>query len=205
MRGGQLSIVVVALAGLTACSRPTPTPVAPRPAPSPMRVVASVQEIMAGMVDPFADAVWEAVSITITAAGENRRQPRTDAQWQQLRLHNLALIESANLLMLEGRRVVRVGGHITDEGFQGVLTTEQAEKKLLAERAAFVQFAGALREVANKMLQAVDARDPEQVFEVGTQMDEVCESCHVVFWYPTQQLPSAPTELLGKGTAPASH
>jgi hypothetical protein len=171
-----------------------------------MRAVASVQEIMAGMIDPTADEVWDAVGITITAAGENKRHPQNDQEWQQLRLRNLALIESANLLLLEGRRVVRAGGHLTDEGFQGVLTQEQAESKLIQERAAFLQFATALREVASKMLQAVEAHDPEQVFEVGTQMDEVCESCHVVFWYPKQQLPSVPTELLGKGaSASATH
>jgi hypothetical protein len=118
----------------------------------------------------------------------------------------LELIESSNLLMLEGRHVVQPGGHLTDEGFPGVLTAEQADDKLIKERAAFVQFAGALREVASKMLQAVEARNPEQVFEVGTEMDEVCESCHVAFWYPMQLLPKVPTELLGKGTAaPTTH
>ena len=201
----HFSIAALALALLTACSRPALSPVVAEPVPSPMRAVASIQEIMAGMVDPSADAVWEAVGITINAEGEQKRQPHDDAEWQELRLRNLELIESTNLLMLEGRRVVREGGHITDEGFQGVLTTREAEAKLKKEHAAFVQFAGALRAVVSKMLRAVEARDPEQIFEIGTEMDEVCESCHITFWYPTQQLPSVPKELLGKGTTQSTH
>lgn len=169
------------------------TPAAPSE-PQP-RLTASIQEIMQGMVDPSADAVWESVGTTITAAGTEERQPHTDAQWQQVRLQAVTLIESTNLLMMPGRRMVAPGAHIADEGWEGVLTTQQAQSKLVAQRAAFVQFAGALHEVAGRMLQAIEARQVEQMLEVGTQMDEVCESCHVAFWYPQQLLPSVPTSL----------
>jgi hypothetical protein len=36
------------------------------------------------------------------------------------------------------------------------------------------------------MLRAIDAKDPKAMVEVGGAMDEICEACHVVFWYPGQ-------------------
>lgn len=197
-----LALTVTLLVVGAGCRRPEPAPAAPAASAAPQpRVVASIQEIMSGMVDPAADAVWGAVGTTITAAGTAEHRPRNDAEWQQVRLQALALLESTNLLMMPGRRVVAQGSRITDEGWQGVLTTEQAEHKLVTDHAAFVQFASALREVTGRMVQAIEARRVEQMVEVGTEMDEVCESCHVVFWYPQQVLPSAPTDLMTKGAA----
>jgi hypothetical protein len=33
-------------------------------------------------------------------------------------------------------------------------------------------------------LAAIDKKDSEALFEAGDKIDEVCESCHQVFWYP---------------------
>ena len=33
-------------------------------------------------------------------------------------------------------------------------------------------------------LAAIDKKDAQALFEAGDKIDEVCESCHQVFWYP---------------------
>jgi hypothetical protein len=152
----------------------------------PFKVTASIQELMEAIVDPAADGVWEAVGTTITRKGIVNHQPRTDEEWRQVRLHAIALTEATNLLMMGGRRLVPSGGKIADDGSDGVLTTAAAEQLLITERETFVQFAGALNSVALQMLKAVDARQPQGMLEAGEAMDEVCESCHMKFWYPNQ-------------------
>jgi len=152
----------------------------------PFKVTASIQELMEAIVDPSADGVWDSVGTTITSKGIVNHQPRTDEEWRQVRLHAIALTESTNLLMMDGRRLVPQGGKIADDGSEGVLTTAAAEQLLITERATFVQFASALNGVAVQMLNAVDARQPKAMMEVGEAMDEICESCHMKFWYPNQ-------------------
>lgn len=182
-------IVAVVAAVLAGCGKPAPpvsAAVASTSALPPFKTTASVQELMEAIVDPSADGVWDSVGATISKGGVENHQPRTDDEWKKVRLHAVALIEGTNLLMMEGRRLVPEGGRIADDGADGVLKTEDAEQRLKTERAAFVQFALALNEVGVKMLRAIDAKQPEAMIEVGEQMDEVCESCHMRFWYPNQ-------------------
>jgi hypothetical protein len=130
------------------------------------------------------------VGTTITAKGVEDRQPRTDDEWRKVRVHAILLIEATNLLAMDGRRLVPVGGKVLDEEHQGVLSAVEGQKKLDDQHAVFVQFAGALRDTGEKMLRAIEAKDAAAMLEVGTEMDGVCESCHTTFWYPNQVYPS---------------
>jgi hypothetical protein len=154
---------------------------------------------MEGVVDPSADGVWDSVGTTVSVHGIEDRQPRSEEEWKQVRLKAVTLIEGANLLMMEGRSIAPAGRKIADDGFEGVLTTAQADEKLKAEHAAFVQFATSLNETGKRMLEAIDARQPDKMLEVGEEIDEVCESCHVHFWYPNQ-----PVWQVSQGTASAT-
>jgi hypothetical protein len=167
------------LLGVVACQPQSTTPPA-----QPFKPTASIQEIMASMVDPAADTLWESVGSTATTTGIEDRQPHTNEEWQQVRSSAITLIESTNLLMMDGRRIVPVGGKLADEGTAGVLTAAEAQRRLTVQRTTFVQFASALHDVGEQMLKAVDAKDPVAMIEVGTALDEVCESCHTTFWYP---------------------
>src|SRR6516162_11297772 len=90
---------------LAACTR-TPPPAPPTPLFLPK---ASIRELMDAQVDPAADAIWDSVVITITAAGEDDRQPRTEAEWQAVRRSAIILIEATNLLMMDHRRIAPPG------------------------------------------------------------------------------------------------
>jgi hypothetical protein len=153
--------------------------------PTPFKPTASIQEIMASIVDPAADTLWESVGSTVSAKGTEDREPRIDEEWQQVRRSAITLIESTNLLMMDGRRIVPVGGRLADEGLPGVLNAVEAQQLLNTQHPTFVQFASALHDVGEQMLKAIDAKDPAAVMNVGTAMDEVCESCHTTFWYPS--------------------
>jgi hypothetical protein len=171
---------------LVACQKTeTPQPTS-QAAAAPIKIAASIQEMMAGIVDPAADGVWDVVGTTLTPKKVEEHQPRTDEEWREARLHALTLIEATNLLVMEGRRLVPPGGKILDEGSDGVLPTAEAQQRMDSQHQTFVQFALALREVGEKMLKEIDARNPAGMVEAGTEMDDVCESCHMTFWYPNQ-------------------
>jgi hypothetical protein len=182
-RSVRFMVALAVLSLLSACGQPASTVALPSP---PFKINASIQELMEAIVDPSADGVWDSVGATLTPKGVVNHQPRTDEEWKQVRQHAIALIEATNLLMMDGRRLAPVGGKLLDEGSEGVLSTVEAEQLLKIDHAAFVQFASALNDVSVQMLKAIDEKSPATMMAVGEAMDEVCESCHMTFWYPRQ-------------------
>jgi hypothetical protein len=180
----------------------TPKEIAPPPAapaaiqsPSMLKPVAGISDIMAIEVDPSADALWASVSTVVTKSGTKNNRPTTDKQWDELRGRAVILIEAANLLLVDGRRVAREGVQkIEDQGTPGNLSAEQSQNLIDANRNSFASFASGLRVVGEQMLKAIDAKNPEDLMEAGSALDEVCEGCHLKFWYPGQQIPRFPNE-----------
>jgi cytochrome c556 len=53
--------------------------------------------------------------------------------------------------------------------------------------AVFAQKAAGIRAAALIALKAIDARDVDGLSNAGGDIDEACESCHLVFWYPNEK------------------
>lgn len=167
----------------------------PPPAPtSPLKPIAGVQDVMASMIDPAADFLWESVSTTVTRGKTVEKQPHTDAEWAEVRRQAIILTEGANLIMMDGRHVVKEGSKLEDHGTPGNLTAEESEKSIAENRAAFVAFSTSLRDVGVQMLAAADNRNPQGLVDAGDTLDQVCEGCHLKFWYPGQQIPLFPDQ-----------
>lgn len=163
--------------------------------PAMLKPVAGISDIMANEVDPAADALWESVGTVVTRSGTKNNHPTTDKQWDELRVHAVVLIEAANLLLMDGRRVAREGVQkIEDQGTPGNLSAEQSQKLIDENRSSFASFATALRTVGEQMLKAIDTKNPNDLMEAGAALDEVCEGCHLKFWYPGQKIPRFPGE-----------
>src|SRR5215831_612098 len=175
------------LLALGACAQKDCTiGVASAPGPLPFKVTASIQDLMLAQIDPAADYLWDSVSTIAKQSGIVHNEPRTDAEWQEERHNAILLIEGANLLMMEGRRVVAVGKQLEHSETGEVLTAEQAQQAIDSAHPAFVAFATALHDVGMDMLKAIDAKNPDAILETGEALDRVCESCHLKFWYPEQ-------------------
>src|SRR5436305_9793840 len=102
-RGGRL----VALAGLcfaasaiwSQCSRSVvPSSQSPTELLGDMRAVVSVKELMADMIDPFADNIFDAVWWDVTADGTVEHRPRTDDDWEKVRIGAVTMAEGIYLL-----------------------------------------------------------------------------------------------------------
>jgi hypothetical protein len=176
--GAALGLLFVPLL-MTGCQQKVAAPAA-----SPFILTASVQDLMLSMVDPSADALWESVSIVTNAAGTETKQPKTDAEWLELRHRAITLIEATNLLAMQGRRVVHEGGKLEGEGTAGSLTALQVQALVDGDHGSFVTFAHGLHASAVTALKAIDAKDAIALLEVGGVIDAACEACHKKYWYP---------------------
>ena len=149
---------------------------------SDMEPAATVEELMRSMVDPAADAVWDAVVIEATADGIVETRPENEGDWLRLRRHALTLAEASNLLLIEGRRIAAPESRSELPGID--LHPDAIQELVDEDWAGWVEAALGLRATSAVVLDAVQARDVDALLEAGTELDLACEDCHAVYWYP---------------------
>lgn len=117
--------------------------------------IATVAQIMAGMVQPASETVFNAVSTSVTEKGVEEVMPRTDAEWAAVATGGALLAEAGNMMLLDGRAV--------DQG-------------------EWVAMSKALTVAAGDVLKAVSAKDPEGVLNSGSEVYVACDNCHMRYW-----------------------
>lgn len=170
-------------------TRGPPVAAAPLVAAAAGQPVATIQELMQAEVDAPADSIWDAVETTASQSGEEHKQPRTAEEWQEVRRNAIVLIEAANLLTVEDRKLSNAP---FPAEAAGALDSAEIARRITSNRPAFNQYAITLRQTAQILLTAIDAKDPKALVAAGGVLDGVCESCHMTFWYPNQVIPAFP-------------
>jgi hypothetical protein len=185
--------VLLFLAGCKS-SEPTETKPAATAAAdaAPYRPTSTIKDIMDSEVDPSADYIWDAVATVITEKGIDERFPKTAKEWAEIRRKAITLVEATNLLIMPGRMVAHPGEKSENPGIE--LSPEEINAILEKDRGTFVKHALALNDAAMNVLKAIDAKDKEKILDGGAAIDEACEACHKIYWYPNE----------GKGITPPS-
>ena len=116
--------------------------------------VATVAQIMNGIVQPNALAVYNAVGTFISAAGTKEVAPQNDDEWAAVGASAAALVESGNLLL--------VGNRLVDSG-------------------DWVTMTRAFMDAAQVALKAADAKDKDAVLNAGSDLNETCDTCHAKY------------------------
>ena len=185
-----ISLIVSATVAvtLTACAPKAPTPAAsgatPAAAVAALQPVDSVVGLMAGQIAPSSAFLWDAVGTVTGPKGTEEKQPRTDAEWAAVRRQALILIEAGNLLLVEGRHVAWPKEARANPPGATDLTPEASEALIAKNWPVWAGFATALRASTLETLKTIDAKDVNGLMESGSAIDEACEACHKVFWYP---------------------
>ena len=133
---------------------------AEEPAGPPFDMRHTTRDLMAGMIDASADALWDAVGTVWDENGENYWEPETDEDWLAVTGAAMTLIESGNLLMLGAR----------------ARDTEQ-----------WYGYSQELIDASAVALAAAEARDPDRVFDSGEAVYNACNNCHNVYWIGDEQ------------------
>jgi hypothetical protein len=161
---------------LANCSRQSDDPNGPHK-------VAAIHDLMADVVMPQTDILWNSTAILTDESGTHDMSPKTDQDWQNLRNAAIILAETQNLLAMPGRKVVPDGE--TLEG-GGTLSADQIQTRVSEQHDDFVQHTGEMQRLAVQAIKNIDAHDLKALDKTGAQIDQVCESCHLEFWYPPQ-------------------
>ena len=193
--------IAALLTSAVIAQQPAPKPAAPARPAAPATTTAppaqsgslyrmdnSIQDIMEGVIAPSADVLFDAVATDITAQGVVEKRPRTDDDWERVEAAAIALVEGPNMIKMPGRRVARPGEPTKSEGPDAPeLTPEEIQAKINANRALFIKYANELQTQAIRALDIVRKKDAEGLFNIGEDIDQACEGCHLEYWYPNDK------------------
>lgn len=124
------------------------------PPPPPFKPVADIKLLMSAVLEPAADAYWDAVGAIIDEKGTQEFEPQTLEEWEAVRNSAYVVAESGNLLMMGSR--ARDGGD-------------------------WMRFSQALIDVGQKAARAAESRSAQAVFDAGADVYDACTACHAVY------------------------
>jgi hypothetical protein len=194
-------MVLVVYAAMTAvsCQSTKTEQASPAAAQPPYTTTATIKDIMLHIVDPAGDMVWDSVATVIDKKGLHETAPTTDEDWFKVRSGVITLIEASNLLMVPGRAMAKPGEKSEAPGVE----LEPAEMEVLVKKdlAGWNKHARDLHDISLKVLEVVEAKDAQKLFDIGEDLDGACENCHRAYWYPNEKIPDFPSQ---PASAPAS-
>jgi hypothetical protein len=119
--------------------------------PPPFKPIADNNLLMAAVIEPAADIIWDSVGTIITAEGEENIRPQSDEEWMLVRNAAVTVSESGNLLMMVPRA---------------------------ADGDEWMRLAQAMVDTGAAAIKAADAKNPDQMFDAGAEIYSVCTNCH---------------------------
>jgi hypothetical protein len=149
-----------------------------------LKPAVSVKELMRDMLDPAADNIFDAVKVVTTKNGSVETAPKTDEDWEKIRIGAVTLAEGVYLLKIPrpfappGDENNSVGPDATE------LSPAQIKGKLEADPVLWNAKIEALRNVGLEVLEIVKKRNVAELWDAGENLDQACERCHIEYWYP---------------------
>jgi cytochrome c556 len=184
--------LVLLAAIIAACSSSPPAPPPAQTASTAqaaalwgdLKPVVSVKELMKFMIDPVADNIFNAVGSTLTRHGMVDVEPKTEADWDKIRIGAVSLAEAASLLKIR-RPFTPPGDENNSTGPDAVeLSPAQITAKVERDPVEWNARVEALRNVALEALDVVEKKDVNELWDLGENLDKACEACHRSYWYP---------------------
>ncbi len=147
----------------------------------------NLQLTMLSKVNPNALALWDATNKAQDDNGNLDAKKIDAASWAKLSQMGKALEEGGKMLATSnGVIAAPPGAKLQDENNAGASKAADVQRFLDAKPAEFRKHALELQKTGTGIVQAVAKRDGKKLSELSNSLDEVCETCHVVFWYPQQ-------------------
>jgi len=145
-------------------------------------------EVMTQQIDARADDVWAIGNAAIADTAGLDPALLDDASWDKLAAGALALQQGADTIAkMDPIVVARPGVKILDEGVENGSSAAEVQRNIDAEPDTLREMADVLASHAGDLAKAAKAHDAATAGPLINQLDGVCESCHLEFWYPEQK------------------
>jgi hypothetical protein len=152
-----------------------------------LKPVVSVKELMRDVLDPASDYVFDSVGITLTRGRTSEKTPKTDADWNRIRVGAVTMAEGAYLLKIP-RPFAPDGDENNSTGPDASeLSPAQIKAKLELDPVLWNAKIEALRNVGLEVMDIVRRRDAAELWDATENLDRACEACHLEYWYPGEK------------------
>ena len=176
------------LALVAACSSESEEPAVP---------ALTFHEVMKDKVDKNADELWDISNAAIGDAAGIDPAKMTDERWAQIEAKATAVQQAAlEIATMDPLVAAKPGVKISDEGIPGGHTAAMVQERFDKDPQKLRDLANALARHTGDLATAARAHDAAKAGPLIDQLDGVCESCHLEYWYPDQK--ALVEEILGK-------
>jgi cytochrome c556 len=112
----------------------------------------------------------------------------TDQRWAALQAKAEAVQQAAlEIATMDPLIVAKPGVKISDEGIPGGHTAAMVQERFDKDPAKLRDLANALARHTGDLAAAAQAHDADKAGPLIDQLDGVCETCHLEYWYPDQK------------------
>ena len=148
-----------------------------------------VHSIMKDQVAPQAQVLWDVGNNALGDDGNVDISKLKPADWaklgnaaQAMKIAALAMADAPKLT------IAPAGVKVQDEGGAGGgATAMQIQAYIDADPKSFADHARALADVSDAFLAESKTRDGKTLGDASANLDQVCEACHMKYWYPEQK------------------
>jgi hypothetical protein len=124
------------------------------------------------------------VTWDISKKGTVHVEPRTDEDWEKVRIGAITLAEGIYLLKVP-RPFAPPGDENNSTGPNPPeLSPAQIKAKLDKDPVLWEAKIEALRNAAMEVFEIANKKDVNALFEASADVDMACEACHLEYWYP---------------------
>tara|TARA_B100000929_G_C15431215_1_gene394747 strand:+ start:501 stop:938 length:438 start_codon:yes stop_codon:yes gene_type:complete len=114
-----------------------------------------IHDLMAYVLDPAAETIWDSAGFVITEEGELNLEPTDQEGWDKVKFGAKVISESSYLLSMPDRAV---------------------------DQTQWVALSMALRVIGERAFKAAENKDSEDLFKIGAELYQVCVACHQNYW-----------------------
>ena len=114
-----------------------------------------IHDLMAYLLNPAAEAIWDSAGFVITEEGEFNLEPIDQEGWDKVKYGAKIISESSYLL-------------------------SKPERAL--DQTQWVALSMALKGMGERAFKAAENEDAEDLFKIGAELYQVCVACHQTYW-----------------------
>ena len=114
-----------------------------------------IHDLMAYILDPAAEVIWDSAGFVITEEGEFNLEPTDQEGWDKVKYGAKVISESSYLL-------------------------SKPERAL--DNTQWVTLSMALKAIGERAFKAAENEDSEDLFKIGAELYQVCVACHQTYW-----------------------
>ena len=168
-----IGVAAMGVVALSACKQEA--------AATPLDVRATMQ----GQVNPAMLAIWDVGNNALDDNGGIDPAKMDDAKWAQV-AENADKIAAAGKDISEASAFVAAAANNSTVG-EGEITMAAVQQHIDGNPDGLKQMGAAFADHATRLATAARAKDVKTAGDLISGMDQVCENCHLEYWYPEQK------------------